>query len=271
VQPIRFSIVTPSFNQAQFIGRTIDSVLGQQGGDFELDYRVVDGASTDGTQEILRGYTDPRLTWLSERDAGQVDAINKGLRAARGDIVAWVNSDDVLLPGALARVARAFREHPSAEWLHGRCEIIDADDRAVRRWVSLYKHMRARRHSFENLLTENYVSQMTVFWRRSLHAEIGYLDPALHFAFDYDLWLRLARRAAPLYLPDRLACFRWYTTSKSGAQFEQQFREDTEVAVRHAGRRPLLLLRKRAKSWGIVSIYRLLALARPGTERPQSG
>lgn len=170
MQRLRFSIVTPSYNQAGFIARTIDSILGQQG-DFDLDYRVVDGGSDDGTLEILRRYSDPRLTWISEPDRGQVDAINKGLRAARGDVVAWVNSDDVLLPGALERVARAFREHPAAEWLHGRCEIIDADDRVVRRWVSLYKHLRAQRHSFENLLTENYVSQMTAFWRRSVHAD----------------------------------------------------------------------------------------------------
>jgi glycosyltransferase involved in cell wall biosynthesis len=263
VQRLRFSIVTPSYNQARFIGRTIDSVLGQQG-DFELDYRVVDGASSDGTLQILGRYADPRLSWTSEPDAGQVDAINKGLRAAQGDIVAWVNSDDVLLPGALARVASAFREHAAAEWLHGRCEIIDAEDRVIRRWVSLYKHLRAQRHSFDNLLTENYVSQMTVFWRRSLHAEIGYLDAALQLAFDYDLWLRLARRSAPLYLPERLACFRWYPTTKSGAQFEHQFREDAQVAARHAGKRQLVLLRKRAKSWAIVSIYRLMALARPG-------
>lgn len=264
MQRPRFSIVTPSYNQACFIGRTIDSVLGQQG-DFDLDYHIVDGGSSDGTLEILRRYSDPRLTWISEPDRGQVDAINKGLRAARGDIVAWVNSDDVLLPGALERVARAFRAQPTAEWLHGRCEIIDAEDRVVRRWVSLYKHLRAQRHSFENLLTENYVSQMTAFWRRSVHAEIGYLDEALHFAFDYDLWLRLALRSAPLYLPEQLACFRWYTTSKSGAQFERQFREDAEVAARHAGGRPLVLLRKRAKTWAIVNIYRLLALARPRT------
>src|SRR5262249_45945988 len=120
---MRISLVTPSYNQAPFIRRTIDSVLAQRG-DFELDYKVIDGRSTDGTLEILKSYGD-RLAWISEPDRGQVDAINRGLRGVTGDIVGWLNSDDVLLPDALARVADAFARNPDAEWLHGRCVIID--------------------------------------------------------------------------------------------------------------------------------------------------
>ncbi len=258
---LRISLVTPSYNQGEFIARTIESVLSQRG-DFELDYHVVDGASTDATVSILERYRD-RLSYVSEKDAGQVDAINKGLRRAQGDVIGWLNSDDVLLPGALAAVADAFRVRPELEWLHGRCEIIDAEDRTVREWVSRYKHARALRHSFDNLITENYVSQMTVFWRRSVQDQIGLLDPSLNFAFDYDLWLRLARRSAPLYLPERLACFRWYPTSKSGAMFERQFREDAEVAARYAADKPFVLLRKRVKTRAIISIYRALARLRP--------
>jgi glycosyltransferase involved in cell wall biosynthesis len=261
---LRISLVTPSYNQGEFIARTIESVLSQRG-DFELSYHVVDGGSTDATLSILERYRD-RLSFLSEKDEGQVDAINKGLRRVQGDVVGWLNSDDVLLPGALGAVAAAFRARPQLEWLHGRCEIIDPDDRPVRGWVSLYKHMRARRHSFENLVTENYVSQMTAFWRRSVHDHIGFLDPSLHYAFDYDLWLRLARRSAPLYLPQRLACFRWYPTSKSGAMFEHQFREDAEVAARYAADKPIALLRKRVKTQAIVGIYRALARLRPSAQ-----
>src|SRR4051812_39375084 len=123
---MRISIVTPSYNQGAFIGRTIDSILSQQG-DFELDYRVIDGGSTDGTVEVLRSYGD-RLTWISEPDKGQVDAINKGLAAVTGDVIGWINSDDLLLPGALAKVAAAFRAQPETEWVHGRCVIIDEHD-----------------------------------------------------------------------------------------------------------------------------------------------
>lgn len=259
---VKFYIITPSYNQAQFIERTIDSILGQQG-DFDLVYRVIDGGSNDGTVDILRRYGD-RLQWVSEPDRGQVDAINKGLRAAEGDIVAWVNSDDVLKPGALAAVAAAFQRQPEAQWLHGSCEIIDAQDQPIRRWISRYKDYRARRHSAEALLLENYISQMTVFWRRSAHDRVGYLDESLKLAFDYEFWLRLSQLGEPIYLRERIACFRWYETSKSGANYTRQFAEDFEVACRYMPerRRPSLMRRKRMKSHGIVLAYRLLSLLR---------
>jgi glycosyltransferase involved in cell wall biosynthesis len=248
-------------NQGQFIERTIRSVLDQRG-DFDLEYRVLDGGSTDETLSILRQYEE-QLVWTSERDKGQVDAINKGLRAATGDIVGWLNSDDLLLPGALQRVADAFSKHPDVEWVHGRCKIIDANDRAIRRWISHYKNFRAKRHSFERLLTENYVSQMTTFWRRNVHEHVGYLDPSFQFAFDYDFWLRLAKRGPPIYLRDRIACFRWYTTSKSGANFKRQFDEDAAISVRHNPHGPgLILWRKRLKNFGILSLYRLMSWQR---------
>jgi glycosyltransferase involved in cell wall biosynthesis len=254
------SLVTPSFNHARFIGRTIDSVLSQEG-PFELDYRVIDGGSTDGTRAILESY-GPGLRWVSEPDQGQVDAINKGLKTATGDLVGWINSDDVLMPGALARVAAAFEAEPTAEWVHGRCVIIDEIDRPIRRWASLYKHYRCRHHSFENLLTENYISQMTAFWRRSVHEEIGYLDPDLDLVFDYDLFLRLSRRGAPVYIEEPIACFRWYDTSKSGAGFASQTRQATETAARHgADASAWIRTRTRVKYAAIVSIYRAMRLA----------
>lgn len=262
---LRFSIITPSFNQAAFIGRTIDSVLAQTG-DFDLDYRVIDGGSADGTLEILRSY-GARVMWVSERDRGQIDAINKGLRSATGDVVGWVNSDDVLLPGALGRVAAAFAAHPEAEWVHGRCRIIDEHDRTIRRWVSLYKHHRCRRHSFDNLLTENYVSQMTVFWRRRVHDEIGYLDPELDLAFDYDLFLRLAQRGAPIYLEDEIACFRMYGTSKSGAGFTAQLDQAVAITARYGEPPPWRRVRIQAKKLAIVNIYRAMRLARAARDR----
>ena len=257
---MKISIVTPSFNQGRFIGRTIDSVLAQTG-DFELDYTVIDGGSTDDTLAILRGY-GARIRWRSERDAGQVDAINKGLRGTTGDVVGWLNSDDVLLPGALARVAAAFAAHPDAEWVHGRCVIIDEQDRQVRRWISAYKHFRSQRHTFENFLTENYVSQMTAFWRRGVLDEIGFLDPEIKLAFDYDLFLRLARRGAPVYIEDALACFRWYETSKSGNGFVAQLRETNEIAASYAESRAWTRARARLKKVAIINIYRAMGLAR---------
>lgn len=257
---VRISIITPSYNQRQFIERTIESVL-EQTGDFDLEYIIVDGGSTDGTLEILRKYGG-RLCWESASDEGQVDAINKGLRRATGDIVGWLNSDDTLASGALSKIAEAFQRHPRLEWVHGRCDIIDAHDRTIRKWISAYKHWCCRRYSYSRLLMENIISQMTVFWRRRILSETGLLDPTFPLAFDYDLWLRFAKRGDPLYIPERIACFRWYESSKSGANFIDQFNEDYAVARRHGLDRPWLLLRKRLKTIRILLIYRILSLAR---------
>lgn len=259
MKPLRISLITPSFNQGPFIGQTIESVL-QQRGDFELEYLVLDGGSTDGTLKILRGY-GKRLCWTSEPDGGQVDALNKGLRAASGDIVGWLNSDDLLAPDALQRVAVAFASQPALEWLYGGCDIIDARNRAIRRWITAYKNWYCWHYSYTRLLTENFISQMTVFWQRRTLDEIGYLDPMLKLAFDYDLWLRLGRRSEPFYIPERQASFRWYQSSKSGACFKEQFREDYAVALRYAPERRWLLFRKRVRTWRTLAVYRAMSIA----------
>ncbi len=253
---MKISIITPSLNQAPFLERTIASVLSQRG-DFELEYLVVDGGSTDGSAEILRRHAD-RLTYRIEPDRGQADAVNKGLRAATGDVLGWVNSDDLLYPGALARVAAAFRARPELAWLHGRCEIVDEQDRPIRRWVSAYKDLRCRRYSRRALLVENFVSQMTVFWRSSAMERVGLLDASMRYGFDYDLWLRLSALGDPLYLTDRIAAFRWYAASKSGSGFERQFEEDYAAFARHAPPDRLLRLRKRLRTAQILGAYRLL-------------
>ncbi len=265
---IRISVVTPSYNQARFLRRTVESVI-TQSGEFDLEYLVVDGGSTDGSQDILKEY-EGRLRWISESDRGQVDAINKGLSLTTGDIVGWLNSDDMLLPGALERVAQVFRQNPEVEWVHGRCWIIDENDRRIRRWVEAYKDYRARRFSFESLLLENYVNQMTVFWRREAMEAIGPLDVSVPLAFDYELWLRLARRGPPVYIPKPQACFRWYSTSKSGANFRDQFAQNAEVARRYIGRRYWPRLRKCLTNGLIVGLYAGMAAARKAV-RPGTG
>jgi glycosyltransferase involved in cell wall biosynthesis len=257
----RISIVTPSLNQAAFLPRTLESVLSQRG-DFELEYLVQDGGSTDGSAEILRRH-EARVSVRIEKDAGQADAINRGLRRTTGEIIGWVNSDDLLLPGALARVADAFAANPGAAWLHGGCEIVDEHDRPIRRWITTYKDWRCRNYSRRALLVENFVSQMTVFWRRSAMEKIGLLDESLRYTFDYEYWLRLSALGDPLFVPERIAAFRWYTASKSGARFEEQFAEDYAVFRRHAPPGALLRLHKRLRTAQIVGAYRLLRAIRP--------
>jgi hypothetical protein len=129
--------------------------------------------------------------------------------------------------------------------------------------VAAYKDFRSRRHRRDRLLVENYVSQMTVFWRRPLQEKVGLLDPSLRYTFDYDLWLRFAAVAPPLYLPRTLAAFRWHAASKSGSSFEAQFAEDHRVFLRHAPDAPLLRFRKRLRTGQILAAYRLLRALRP--------
>ena len=232
-----FSIVTPSFNQGGFIGRTIESVLEQSGG-FPVEHWVVDGGSTDGALDVLRGYGD-RIKWVSEPDRGQVDAINKGFRRATGDIVGWLNSDDMYEPGAFEKVAAAFERAPAARWCFGLCRVVDEADREVRRGVTAYKNSWIRRYSPKRLLVCDFISQPAVFLKRELFDELGLLDETLDWAFDYEYWLRIAQRHEPAIVHDYLASFRWHPTSKTSNLFYKAERASLRVAKRYSRGHPL--------------------------------
>jgi glycosyltransferase involved in cell wall biosynthesis len=209
----------------------------------------------------LERHGDRRLRWSCEETEGQVDAINRGLRRASGDVVGWLNSDDVLLPGALARVAAAFAAAPDLKWMYGRCDYINEDDRVIRQFVSRYKHRESLRYSHASLIAANFVSQQAAYWRRSLLDQVGYLDGKLQLAFDYDLWLRFAECGPPLYIADRMACFRWYESSKSGSGFRSQFIEDFAIAMRRTPRKRWLF-RKLVTTSQILTTYEIMAWGR---------
>jgi glycosyltransferase involved in cell wall biosynthesis len=224
----------------------------------------MDGGSTDGSLAIIenaaeRARAEPgcELLWRSERDGGQTDAINRGMRLATGEIVGYLNSDDRYLPGALATVAEAFATHPRAQWLTGYCRIIDEHDRPMHQGVRRYKNAWLRRFSRQSLLVLNYVAQPATFWRRSAAAELGELDDGLHYCMDYDYWLRLAARGKPLVVRRHLAEYRVHPASKGGSAYRDQFREDLEVARRHTSNRTLLLLH-RLHNGLIVACYGFL-------------
>ncbi len=260
---LKFSIITPSFNHARFLPRTLDSVRMQRlesGGLFELEHIVVDGGSTDSTVELLRARAD-EVRWVSERDGGQADALNKGLAMATGDIIGWLNSDDVYDPGALAAVAEVMSSEPTTQWVYGRVRIIDENDNEIRRMVTRYKDRRMRRFSYGKLLSENWISQMGVFWRRTAGLEVGPFRAELDYCMDYDYWLRLAERWPGRFIDRQLAAFRWYLDSKSGSSFVQQFSEELEVArCRAAGRHKWPLFLHRVNCAKIVTSYHLMRL-----------
>jgi glycosyltransferase involved in cell wall biosynthesis len=256
---MKISIVTPSFNQCAFLRRTMASILGQAG-PFDLEWLVIDGGSTDGTLDLLRSISDPRVRWISEPDRGQSHAINKGLALAGGDVVAWLNSDDLYADGALAAVARAFEGNPDAQWIIGRCDIIDEHDRPIRPRITRYKDRQLRRYGYRRLLRENFISQPAVFWRREFGAQVGPLDESLHWTMDYDLWLRMGRLSPPLILNDEqpLARFRLHSQSKSGQVDRRQFDEGYAVALRYLDGDWMSRWAHRLNVEKIVAAYRVM-------------
>ena len=179
----RISIVTPSFNQAPYLEATLRSVLEQ--GYPDLEYIVMDGGSTDGSVDILRSHASCLSYWTSAHDAGQADAINRGLARSTGEILAYLNSDDVYLPGALARVAAHFAAHPEADLVYGDYVYLDEQGRVL-------QHFQAPPFEAAALVLGNTVSQPTVFVRRRAWERVGPFDAALHCVMDLDYWLRAA-------------------------------------------------------------------------------
>ena len=148
VRNMKVSIITPSYNQRDFIERTIQSVLTQN---IDLEYIVIDGGSKDGTLKVLEKYK-ARLIWTSAKDKGQSDAVNKGLDMSSGEIIGWLNSDDIYLPGALQKVIKYFEENPECKWLYGRCKIIDQHDKEIRKFITRYKNIISGKFSYRRLL-----------------------------------------------------------------------------------------------------------------------
>jgi len=219
----RISIITPSYNQADFLRRTLASIHEQ--GYPNLEHIVIDGGSTDDSPAILAAYADQLAHWVSEPDRGQSDAINKGMARATGDILTWLNSDDVLLPGALHTVGAIFAQLPAVRWLTGRPANIDADDQLrifplrtgrIRRWIRAGRyHGRAW----------GFIRQEGTFWRRDLWLEVGgCLDVDRHYSMDFDLWQRMAAHADLVTVDRPLAAYRSHAAQKT-AQLDRYYQE----------------------------------------------
>ncbi len=228
---MKISIVTPSLNQNVFIEKTIQSVLCQKG-DFELEYLVIDGGSNDGTLRTLEKF-DGSLLWISEPDRGQTDAVNKGFTRASGDVLGWLNSDDLYEEGALATVAEAYKTN-QFKWCFGNCWNIDDEGREIRKFITRYKNFESRRYSHGKLLTKDFIPQPAVFISKKAFEETGFLNLAYDYAMDYDYWLRLACRYPPLYIDRYLARFRWHRTSKSKNNYRKAALEAYGIAKKHA-------------------------------------
>jgi glycosyltransferase involved in cell wall biosynthesis len=200
------TIVTPSFNQARFLEQTIRSVLEQETP--SLEYFVIDGGSTDSSVEIIKRYEGRLAGWVSEKDKGQADAINKGFRQAHGEIVAWLNSDDFYVPGAIARAVKAFEQNPDAGLVYGNVLSVDAKGETFNQQIF-------RQYNLLDLMSFQIISQPAVFIRHSMLEQAGLLDPSFHMLLDHHLWLRMARIAPIVYIPETLAAARYHAGAKN--------------------------------------------------------
>lgn len=225
----KISIVTPSFNHGAFVERTLRSVLDQKYPN--LEYVVQDGGSRDETRSILERYSARLHYWESAADEGQAQAINRGFAHTGGEIMAWLNSDDILLPGSLHCVARFFDEHPDVDVIYGHRILIDANDAEIGRWVM-------PPHQDEALLWEDFIPQETLFWRRRAWDRVGAaLDESFDFAMDWDLLLRFRRAGVHFArVPQFFAAFRIHPQQKSSAQISVGLKERDRLQIREHGR-----------------------------------
>jgi glycosyltransferase involved in cell wall biosynthesis len=257
---MKFTIITPSYNQAAFIERTIRSVVTQKGinKEFELEYIIMDGGSTDKSVEIIKKYAKkyPFIQWVSKKDKGQSDALNQGFNKATGDILAWLNSDDEYANKALSEVANSFKKNRNLNWLTGYSKIVDENGKEILKSVKLYKNFLTYL-PMKFLYTENYISQPSTFFKKNIYEKIGKLNKDLYYCMDYDLWLRLLKDSKPKIIRKNLSLFRRYEQSKSGSGYEKQFKEQYEIAKKYTNNKILLLIHK-LQNFKTIIIYKLI-------------
>ncbi|HEY2942614.1 MAG TPA: glycosyltransferase family 2 protein [Vicinamibacteria bacterium] len=219
------SIVTPSLNQGRYLAEAVESVLVQDHPRLEL--LVMDGGSTDETQVVLERYQG-RLRAVRERDAGQAAAVNKGVRLSSGEILGWLNADDLYEPGAVSAAVAFLQAHPDVALVYGDAVFVDAADRELGPCVQV------RPFTYAELVhVGDFVAQPAAYFRRSAFDAVGGLDESLRWAMDYDLWLKLARRFPVAYLPRRLARYRWTGENKTARGGFARLAELEEVGRRH--------------------------------------
>lgn len=227
-EPPRVCLITPSYNSGRYLRAAIESVLAQ---DYPaIEYLVMDGGSSDGTLSVLREYGD-RVRWISAPDDGQADAIARGFERAEGEILGWLNADDVLKHGAVRAIVEAFQARPSAALIYGHADFIDADGRTIGPCTVVEPYDRQRLIHYGD-----YIVQPAAFFSREAYTQIGGLDRSLNWAMDWDLWIRLALQYEVFHIDDELASYRWLGSNKTAEGGFARLREVEAVAARYGCR-----------------------------------
>jgi len=226
------SIITPSYNQGGFIEETIESVLSQ---DYQnIEYIIIDGGSTDNTIEILKKY-EGRVKWVSEKDRGQSDAINKGFRMAKGEIFAWLNSDDVYIKGAVSKAIDFLDKHTDVKMVYANAKFCDESGKIIG------EYRPPEIFDYKKLAFYNSICQPSTFFRRDAFFAVGGIDLTLHHLMDHDLWMKMAKRFKVAYLPEFLSIYRLHTESKSISDIHGLKRNKESINIRmiHYGWAPI--------------------------------
>lgn len=225
---LTISIITPSYNQAAYLEQTIQSVLNQKYP--KLEYIVIDGGSMDGSVEILKRYTSRIAFWVSEKDKGQSDAINKGLTLATGDIVCWLNSDDQFEPNTLSAVAKFFSDNPDAQFLYGDGVIFHENGKKPASFC------RPGKIEKEILTRCDPLQQPSTFWRRSVHDKVGFIDESLNFTMDWDFFMRISQSYEMHYLPITFSRYRIHEGHKTGSGAQRRTQEVLEFIEKYSNK-----------------------------------
>jgi glycosyltransferase involved in cell wall biosynthesis len=256
---MKISIITPNYNGARFLEESVRSVHSQGCQGLDIEHIVIDGGSTDASLEILNRHRDGLAHCVSERDDGPASAINKGLRLATGDVVAWLNADDRYQPGALKRMADVMSRHPRKALCFGHCRIIDEQGLEIRRGITRFKELFFPVSCRFTIQSINYISQPAMFFRRRACEHAGLLREDLRCAWDYEFMLRLWRQGGAVQVPgDPVAEFRWHPGSISGQGYAIQFQEELDASKADAGLYSVQALLHRGVRWGIVTIYSMM-------------
>lgn len=239
---MKISIITTNFNTDKYLEQTILSILNQKG-DFDLEYIITDGGSKDNSLNIIRKYDKEiregkwgshiEFKYISEKDSGQSDGINKGLRMATGDIVAFLNADDLYIEGTFEKVVKYFKENPDCMWLTGYCPVIDEDGKEIRKVITRIKAKKLNKFSINQLLVDNNISQPATFWRRCVIDKVGYIDESYHYSMDQEYWVRLAMKYSLHVIKENLAMFRFVSGTKTASAGEKTLEESRKITQKY--------------------------------------
>ena len=228
---MKVSIVTPSYNQGQFIERTLQSVASQAIDGIEIEHVVFDGGSNDNTVEILKRFSPP-VRWISKKDKGHTDAVNQGIRATEGEIIGWLNSDDIYYPGTIACVAAYFKANPEVDVVYGMADHIDLEDIAFESYPT-------EPWNYERLQETCFICQPALFFRRRVVEQHGLLDETLNYCMDYEYWLRLGKNGVRFaYLEEKLAGSRLYADNKTLGSRVKVHKEINDMFKKKFGKVP---------------------------------